>query len=460
MAGQGTLAGWLSSPPQGRLQPAKPKSAAPAAAAVRPRPKGSPAAAKRPHRQPAAAHVDVDAPSRPPQPRRTDSRPPQPRRTDSPPTVTVIDDQPPQPKRQRRESTGTASFTFGTPTAGRIDYSQASTEGDDASAGFTQASQMASQTTQRTLTPSGPPAGPQELVQGKDGHLCVVKNSPYGGARAELGWGSVFKPAVMATPKNTRIRVGVSSLGCVPPASAKGGFSSAVAEYGRKFRTLEHCAPYHKVPTDDIWKQWGAAVARVSPQFRVTVKCSKWFTHERRLCCLSEDVREHFRVFLGKCRLLGPALAAVLVQTPPMMGMSADLPAHVDEIAKVVAEEAAAAGGERIPLAFEMRSRGMHCDRMYEVLRRHDFAVVLSDHADRAVQHVDTSSRIAYFRLHGSMGRAVGDYGPSECGRHASVARHLAAQGKSVYVFFNNNESHAAGLHSSVADATYFAQQL
>eukprot|EP01062_Namystynia_karyoxenos_P072358 TRINITY_DN6843_c0_g2_i1.p1 TRINITY_DN6843_c0_g2~~TRINITY_DN6843_c0_g2_i1.p1 ORF type:complete len:521 (+),score=160.16 TRINITY_DN6843_c0_g2_i1:68-1564(+) len=293
----------------------------------------------------------------------------------------------------------------------------------------------------------------------KEGELHTVRNSPHGAARTGLGWGTVFVPAPLAVPHDTRIHVGTSSLNCLPKRVARSGFAGQIVEYARKFRTLEHCAPYHKVPPDETWRQWGAAAAKASPRFRITVKASKWLTHERMLACTSGDVREHVIDFAGRCRLLGPALSAVLVQLPPSMPLRPDLGDCLDALADALQAEARTAGPSAQPvrLAFELRSPALRQEVVYAALRRHNWACVVSDLAGGLAAAIDTSTDLAYFRLNGSMGRFVGDYGPAVCEHYASLARELARSGKEVYVFFNNNESAAGGLPSSVADATCFA---
>eukprot|EP00756_Hemistasia_phaeocysticola_P032495 Hpha_TRINITY_DN16410_c2_g2::TRINITY_DN16410_c2_g2_i1::g.162595::m.162595 len=310
--------------------------------------------------------------------------------------------------------------------------------------------------------PSLPDApGPQTLSQPpKETQPHMVVNSPYGPRRAALGWGSVFQSGIQAVPDDARVRVGTSSLNCVPGGSGRSGFAGAVAAYARKFKALEHCAPYHRMASPEVWGQWRGAAEKAAKGFKMSVKMGKFVTHERSLQCSAPDVADYAFEFLSRCRLLGGSLACVLIQLPPSMSFRPSLEADLEALAGLLRREAAAAGKSEIPLVFEMRSRSMRCPAVFDLLRRHGWATVVSDIPPQNLEYVETSSTLAYFRLHGSLGQFVGDYGPSACRKYAAVAKRLAGEGKEVYVFFNNNESSAGGVASSVADATYFARQL
>ena len=287
----------------------------------------------------------------------------------------------------------------------------------------------------------------------------VVKNSPYGTTRGTFGWGTPFAPCKSAAvPNFPNIRIGISSLNGVPGKHRE--MSTLLPQYCKKFSALEHCNPYHRMGEEANWQQWHDYVHRSHPKFRYTVKANQFLTHTKMLE-VDDDLQQHIETFFGnRCPMLKEHLGPVLIQLPPQFKLSGE---HLDRIVAVAA---------RMPtstrIAVEFRHRSWFCEQVYDVLRRVKWALVFTHNDDIGESPVvDTGAGFMYARVHGICGKYMGDYGPEELTRFASIIQRFLTSSsgevdhtKEVYFFFNNNDSHIGGLTSSVVDATCLATKL
>lgn len=375
------------------------------------------------------------------------------------------------------------------------------------------------------------PTGPQRLVE-RGLHDTVVLSSPYGRRRARLGWGSLFQPPLPATvPGYPSIHIGISSLNGVP-GKADRSMRTLLRQYRRKFNTLEHCYPYHKVDEQQAWETWAEMAREERPshppstalppstvgtaestvvdadagRFQYTIKANNFLTHTKQLA-MEEEVLAHVDVFFRqRCAALGDCLGPILLQLPPsfqrcptnlarLTALDARLPKEVRRLWETdwAAGSAAATSStdpttsspsastpalpcghlreqRSIRIAVEFRHRSWFHAETFELLRELGWALVVAHHHDDPTfaVPVDTGVPYLYIRLHGPLGRNVGDYGPhrmdvwaEQIARFVSpVSAESTAAPREVYVFLNNSDSHVNGTTSSTVDATYLAERL
>jgi uncharacterized protein YecE (DUF72 family) len=98
-----------------------------------------------------------------------------------------------------------------------------------------------------------------------------------------------------------------------------------------------------------------------------------------------------------------------------------------------------AAAAVRYRHAFEVRHPSYFCDEFYDLLRRNRCALVIADTAGKFgyAEHVTTT--FVYVRLHGSRELYVSGYTDEELDRWAALTRGWMADGKDVYVYFDND---------------------
>lgn len=377
----------------------------------------------------------------------------------------------------------------------------------------------------------------RQSLQRKSERDTIVLNSPYGTQQQRngvYGWGDMFRaprPAWLLHLPN--IRIGISSLNAVPNDKDR-SMSTLLAQYRQKFSCLEHCYPYHRIDDAAAWATWARMVqdsnsndakgasGRASGQihmraaepcvpsaqpsaeqnecsqagrFLYTIKANKYLTHEKQ-AAMDADVEAHIDLFFrDRCQLLEPFLGPILLQFPPFFHRS---PVNLqrleklagrlpqDEVVYTVNPSASSAERQvartcrrrRVRIAVEFRHRSWYHAETFALLTKLGWALVVAHHFDEAAfsAHVDTGVDFMYVRLHGSLGKNVGDYGRDHLRVWAErIARFVTEPGdgvqtahpgggvnplKEVFVFLNNSDSHVAGTTSSVVDATCLAEEV
>ena len=97
---------------------------------------------------------------------------------------------------------------------------------------------------------------------------------------------------------------------------------------------------------------------------------------------------------------------------------------------------------------FELRDPSWYCDGVYQLLRRYNAALCLSDFGGMRVPAVETADFV-YVRLHGPAGDYRGSYSAVELKAWARRIRGWQRSGKKVYVFFNNDEAAYAAANAA-----------
>jgi uncharacterized protein YecE (DUF72 family) len=187
--------------------------------------------------------------------------------------------------------------------------------------------------------------------------------------------------------------------------------------YAAHFDCVEINNTFYNLPeasTFDDWKQAAPA------GFEYVLKYSRYGTHIKRL----KDPDQHVDVFMERAERLGDRLGPILVQLPPNW--------HADA-GRLDAFLQSTPAGRR--WALEFRDPDWLRDEVFEVLTKHQAALVIHDQIDNHPR-VRTAEWI-YLRFHG-----VGDGGNYPHQALSAAARRIAddlAAGIEVYAFFNND---------------------
>jgi len=199
--------------------------------------------------------------------------------------------------------------------------------------------------------------------------------------------------------------------------------------YAETFDTVEINNTFYNLPKAETFEAWRG---RAPTGFRYVLKYSRYGSHMKRLKDPGGP-QGHVARFLERADRLGECLGPILVQLPP--GWNADperLEAFLD----------AAPDDHR--WAVEFRDPDWFRDEVWEVLRRHDAALVIHDMLRRHPREV--TADWVYLRFHGPSDELPygGTYSPQALsGAARRVKRHLA-EGRDVYAYFNNDaEGHA-----------------
>lgn len=254
-------------------------------------------------------------------------------------------------------------------------------------------------------------------------------------------------------------------------------------------------APSHSLPfpAPDAASTAPASSCRMctvnARRFVFTVKANNVLTHAKQLQMHDSEVQELVQTFFHqRCLRLEPFLGPILVQLPPSFVYSKTNMERLTELYgqltteevlwREVTEASSSSQGSsscalhpqrRVRIAVEFRSRTWYRQETFDLLRSFRWALVVAHHHDDPTfsSVVDTGAGFLYLRLHGPLGRNVGDYGSlamklwaEEIMHYLNSRDNTAEQQKEVFVFLNNSDSHVGGTTSSTVDATCLAEHL
>lgn len=227
-----------------------------------------------------------------------------------------------------------------------------------------------------------------------------------------------------------RIRIGTSGWHY---ASWRGPFfppklmvKHQLTYYGTQFDTTELNGVFYRTPTLEAVEAW---TAQTPDDFVFAWKASKFITHWKRL---SEKSRNSIALMETRLRKLGHKAGPVLFQLPPQFHADRERLASFIKLLR-----------RKRPYVFEFRHDSWYDDRILDVLRDHDIALCLSDHADAPAPWAVTARHV-YVRGHGPGGRYKGHYSDATLERWAQEIRKWKRQRRDVYVYFDNDQKSAA----------------
>jgi uncharacterized protein YecE (DUF72 family) len=198
-----------------------------------------------------------------------------------------------------------------------------------------------------------------------------------------------------------------------------------LSHYITRFRTTELNNPFYRTPTEKVVESWRDG----TPEgFLFAWKLSRVVTHLKRL----KDVEENVSFVLGRAGILRQKLGPFLVQLPPSLRADRDrLGRFLDILPKPHR------------FTFEFRHPSWFEPPILDLLRDHDAALCLSDHAAAPAPWEATASFI-YVRGHGSEGRYAGNYSDETLAAWSSQIQRWRGEGRGVYVYFDNDVKSAA----------------
>jgi uncharacterized protein YecE (DUF72 family) len=191
--------------------------------------------------------------------------------------------------------------------------------------------------------------------------------------------------------------------------------------YASHFDTVEINATFYRLPKEQAVANW---VRETPPAFLFAVKMSRYVTHVKRLRDLPPSI-ELFNSRIGPLAR-SPKLGPVLWQLPGTF--------HRDDDRLAGALEALPPGRH----CFEFRHESWFVDEVYELLRRHEVALVIGDTPTRSFQAHELTADWTFVRFHhGTRGRHS-NYSEREL---EEWARRIERWDVDVYAYFNNDRN-------------------
>jgi uncharacterized protein YecE (DUF72 family) len=211
------------------------------------------------------------------------------------------------------------------------------------------------------------------------------------------------------------------------------GATGLLSFYAQRFDTTEINSAFYRLPTENAVEAWRQG----TPEgFLFAWKVSRFITHMKRL----KDIEDSIALVFGRMAGLGNRLGPALFQLPPNFEATAETKERVKRCLEIVPT------GRRC--AFEFRHPSWYEDAVFDLLRNHNAALCISDHAAAPAPWIVTADFV-YLRAHGTSGRYEGSYGPKILGNWRDPIESWRKAMRDVYVYFDNDIKSAAPADAS-----------
>lgn len=196
--------------------------------------------------------------------------------------------------------------------------------------------------------------------------------------------------------------------------------------YVTQFQTTEINTSFYHLPKPESVRQWAKTAP---PDFRFSVKASRYITHMKRL----KDPEEPLKRFFTNMKPLGKKNGPYLFQLPPSFKVNHE---RLDSFLKAL-------GRRKKQSTVEFRHQSWLVDETYDLLRKHGVTLCISDLAGFQTPEVMTGEFV-YWRLHGPEKAYQGSYSTQALKKYAKKFEASAKEGYDVYCYFDNDQKACA----------------
>lgn len=203
--------------------------------------------------------------------------------------------------------------------------------------------------------------------------------------------------------------------------------------FAGEFDTVEVNNAFYRIPTRNAVETWHQ---QTPGRFRFAVKMWRGVSHYKKM----KECREHLEKFFASIAALPTSQRGpILLQLPANQGKD------LDKLDRFLTDFKAVTHPDRWKLAVEFRTGSWLCSETYELLDRHRAAVCLHDMPPADTWEAN-EARFVYVRRHGPSGDYRGNYSDEAIEKDARRIADWQAEGRTVFVYFNNDmEGFAVG---------------
>lgn len=223
-----------------------------------------------------------------------------------------------------------------------------------------------------------------------------------------------------------QFRSGTSGL--VLPVPNKQAFppqfrdKSRLTYYASLFNSIEINSSFYKVPMGATVRKWGN---EVPDDFTFTFKMWKEVTHGKGFTPDMGDI-DRFMQVIGEA---GAKKGSLLIQLPPSVTAS-----KVKQLEKIFKQ----VQGHGWQTAIEFRHSSWYTEEIFSLVDQYHMSVVLHDMPASYNMSLNKKASFVYLRFHGQEGDYKGGYTDATLQEYAWKVEQWLAEGKDVYVYFNN----------------------
>jgi uncharacterized protein YecE (DUF72 family) len=227
-----------------------------------------------------------------------------------------------------------------------------------------------------------------------------------------------------------------------PPAYQN---SSRLSYYATFFNSIEVNSSFYKIPKPATIRRW---VASVGPNFRFVFKLIREVTHCKDLNFDSSYITKFMETIAHAENKKG----CLLIQFPPSLTN-----ANMGQLDNLLHLVSVSNTDHLWKVAVEFRNKSWYNEDVYNILCAHHATLVRHDIPKSATPSINLDADFIYVRFHGPTGNYGGSYTDAFLSEYASYIREWVADGKTVYIYFNNTKGDAFNnlrtLNNLVADA-------
>src|SRR5437588_1346334 len=198
--------------------------------------------------------------------------------------------------------------------------------------------------------------------------------------------------------------------------------------YLERFETVELNNSFYRLPKIETMAGWRDAT---SGNFLFAVKASRFLTHNKKL----KEPEHALNNFLPRAEALGKKLGPILFHLPPKWRINRD---RLEEFLQALPPYHR--------YTFEFREPTWLCDDVYRLLTTYNAAFCVYD-IGGFHSPILTTADFAYVRLHGPGKKYQGSYSHRALETWAKQIDAWAGEGKSVFVYFDNDQAAYAALN-------------
>jgi uncharacterized protein YecE (DUF72 family) len=208
---------------------------------------------------------------------------------------------------------------------------------------------------------------------------------------------------------------------------------SRLCYYASLMDTIEINSSFYRIPQAATIKKWAADVPAA---FVFSFKLFKEITHQKDL---EFDVLM-VEKFMQAIAHVGEKKGCLLVQLPPSIRIH-----HLAQLGKLMMVLRHNDPFMQWKVAFEFRHPSLYVEEVYELLANYQMAMVLHDKSLASAPIMTTHNAFVYVRFHGPNGNYRGSYAEDLLAEYATYISDWLAEGKEVFVYFNNTMGDALG---------------
>jgi len=198
--------------------------------------------------------------------------------------------------------------------------------------------------------------------------------------------------------------------------------SEQLAYLANMFSTVEINNSFYKLPTKETFENWRK---EVPDDFIFAIKGSRFISHMKKLKVNGKSIDD----FLDHARCLKSKLGPVLFQLPPRWKVNAE---RLRDFLQLLPRT--------VRFSFEFRDHSWNTPEIYNLLEQYRCAYCIYNLAGYQSPSIITSDFV-YIRLHGPDAKYEGSYSKSALTKWAENCRAWQAEGKDVFLFFDNDQN-------------------